>query len=96
MLDNFITWDMLAVFYSLSLVTFMVVEFFKESKYIKKYKTKYFASIVAFVLIVLGTLGTGTFSFINIPLYALSAIAVTFNANGLSDFNNPVDKTKKE
>lgn len=87
MFDNFINWEMLSVFGTLSMIVFMFVEYTKELKVFKSIPTKYYAGLVAFVLITLMTLQSGNFSFVDIPLYILSAIAITFTSNGVSDFN---------
>lgn len=93
---QFITWDMLGTFASLVAIVFMVVEFTKELPYIKSIKTKYYSMMVAFVLILLFSLQSGSFEFVDIVLYVLSAITISLTGSGLSDFTNPVDKSKKE
>ena len=96
MFDTFINWDMLTVFGTLALAVYMFVEFTKELPIIRDLKTKYYSGIIAFLMIILVAFQSGKLSFIDIPLYILSAIAITFSANGLSDFNNPVNKNQKE
>lgn len=87
MFDNFISWDMLATFGSLSMIVFMIVEYTKQLPYINKIKTKYYAGIVAFALIVLSMIQAGNFVPMDITLYLLSAIAITFTSSGISTFN---------
>lgn len=87
MFENFISWEMLSIFGTLAMITFMFVEYTKELPILKSIPTKYYAGIVAFVLIVLSMLQSGSFAFIDIPLYILSAIAITFTSSGVSDFN---------
>lgn len=94
--DNFIQWDMLKEFGTLTMIVFMVVEYTKQLPFVKNIKTKYYAGIVAFILISLSAINSGSFAYMDITLYLLSAFAITFASTGLSDFNNPVDKTKKE
>lgn len=95
-MNEFITWETLAIFASLVTVVFGITEFIKEIPYIKLLKTKYLSWIIAFVLITVSNIVLKTFVPVDIFLYAISAIFVSTSANGLSDFNNPVDKTKKE
>jgi len=89
-MDNFITWEMFNVFATLGAVVFMVVEFIKELGPLAVFKTKYLSWIVAFLLILLSNIVLGTFVFVDVFLYALSAIAVSLSANGLYDFNKTV------
>lgn len=96
MFEQFITWDMLAVYGTLVASTYMIVEFTKELPFISLLKTKYYSAIVAFALILVTNLHANTFTYWDIVLYTLSAIAISLSSNGLSDFNNPVDKTQKE
>jgi hypothetical protein len=93
---QFITWEMLKSIGTLAAIVFMVVEFTKEITYIKDIKTKYYSFFIALILILIANFQGETFELINIVLYALSAIAISLTANGISDFNHPVDKTKKE
>ncbi len=87
MVDNFITWNMVAVYGTLSMLTFMVVEFTKSIPIIEGIKTKYYSAVIAFTLILLTQLHAGTFNYWDIVLYILSAISISLGANGLSDFN---------
>ena len=96
MLDNFVTWETLAVFGSLVTVSFVIVEFIKDLPLVKKIKTKYLSWFVALGLMVITNLVLGTFIPVDLVLYAISAILISMSANGLSDFNNPVDKSRKD
>lgn len=95
-MDGFITWEMLASYASFVTVVFLVVEFTKELPAIRNIKTKYYSAIVSFILMMLSNLHGNTFKLWDIVIYLLSSIAISLTANGLSDFNNPVDKSKKE
>lgn len=95
-MNEFTTYEMLLTFSSLITITYMVTEFSKGLKFIDSIKTKYFSFIVAFVLLTIAMVATGGFEVVNIPLYLLSSISVSLAGNGLSDFNNPVDKNSKE
>lgn len=87
-MEHFITWEMLKTYTTFVVIVFMVVEFIKNLKYIKKIKTKYLSFIVSFILLIIVNIESGDFSFIDLFLYALSGISISLGANGLSDFNN--------
>lgn len=93
---GFISWEMLATFTSFVTILFMFVEFTKELPLISKIKTKYYSGICAFVLLTVVNVHGGTFQAWDMVIYMLSAISISLTANGISDFNNPVDKTKKD
>lgn len=109
--NNFLTYAILITFAGMHYSTFMIVEFIKELEPFKQYKTKYLAWGVSFALFIIvflmtykwvgDTWYTILWLFIlkfvwNIPLWILWAIQITMASNGTSDFNNPVDKTRKE
>ena len=94
--QGFVTWGMLASYATLVSIVYLVVEFTKEIKWLKSFKTKYYSSIIAFVLILLFNLHGGTFEIWDIVLYLLSAVMISLTGNGLSDFTNPVDKDTRE
>lgn len=87
-MDTFVTWDMFAVFGTLSSMVYMVTEFTKETKLVRWIPTKYYSWFIAFGLICISSGIVGTFRPIDIVLYAISAIAVSLSSNGLFDFNN--------
>jgi len=95
-MNEFVTWQTLATFASLITVVFTVTEFTKELPFVRELKTKYLSWIVAFVLITITNLVLGTFQFVDVLLYSLSAIFISLGSNGISDFNSVVDKTKKD
>lgn len=92
MMETFITWSILAEYVSFVGIVFMVVEFTKELKLIKKIPTKYWAFFVAFILLVILNIHNGSFNWFDIVLYLLSSITISLSSNGLYDFNN---KNKK-
>ena len=94
--ESFITWEMLLSFTYLSSMVFILTEFTKEINVIKVIKTKYYSMLVAFVLIVFLNVHQNIFNLLNTPLYLINSILVSISANGLFDFNHPVDVTKKE
>lgn len=87
-MEQFITWEMLKTYTTFVAIVFMVVEFVKNLKYIKKIKTKYLSFIISFVLLTVVNIECKDFNFIDLFLYALSGIAISLGANGLSDFNS--------
>lgn len=95
-MTEFFTWDMLMTYATFTTTVFMVVEFTKGLKILDWVQTKYYSFVVAFVLISLTQLHGGTFRLWDIVIYILSAITISLSSNGLSDFNNYVDKTKKD
>lgn len=92
MMDNFLTWDVLLTFSGLVGAVYMVVEFTKEIKLIKKIPTKYWSWFVALFLLVITNVVLGSFNYKDIVLYLLNAIVISLSSNGLNDFN----KNKKE
>ncbi len=86
-MEQFFTWETLTTYATFVTTVFMVVEFIKEVKYVKKIKTKYLSFIVAFVLMCITNYVLKTFELIDVFLYALSSMAISLGANGLSNFN---------
>ena len=93
-MDSFITWEALITFGGLTSATYMVVEFTKEIKWIKKIPTRYWCFVIAFLIMILTNVVLETFDIKNLLLYVLNSILITFSSNGLSDFNK--DRKKSE
>jgi hypothetical protein len=93
-MDSFLTWDVLLTFSGLVGAVYMVVEFTKEIKFIKKIPTKYWSWIVALILLVITNIVLGKFAFKDMVLYLLNAIVISLSSNGLNDFNK--NKKNKE
>lgn len=93
-MEQFITWETLTTYATFISVVYMVVEFTKELKYIKKIKTKYWSFIVAFILLAIVNAVMGTFRLVDLILYALSSISISLGANGLSNFNSKKEGNK--
>lgn len=87
-MDNFLSWDTLTTYASFVTIVFMVVEFTKGLKYIKKIPTKYWSFFIAFILLTITNIVMGTFRAVDIVIYLLTAISISLGSNGLSDFNN--------
>lgn len=87
-MDNFLSWDTLTTYASFVTIVFMVVEFTKGLKYIKKIPTKYWSFFVAFILLTITNIVMGTFRAVDIVIYLLTAISISLGSNGLSNFNN--------
>lgn len=86
-MENFLTWDILTTYASFISIVYMVVEFTKEIKILKKIKTKYWSFIVSFVLLLVTNIALKTFNFSDIILYILTSISISLGSNGLSNFN---------
>ena len=59
-MDAFITWDILSSYTTFVSIVYMVVEFTKELKFIKKIPTKYFSFIVSFILLLFTILASNS------------------------------------
>lgn len=86
-MDTFITWDILSAYTTFVSIVYMVVEFTKELKFIKKIPTKYFSFIVSLILLLSTNIVNNSFNYIDIILYILTAISISLGANGLNNFN---------
>lgn len=105
-MKEFVTYDMLLVYLTFITVLWAFVEFVKEMKIFKGLKTKYLAFLIACFMVVLiytyvfvGDLLSIEFLIymaFRIPLVIINGMMATYATNGMSDFNNPVDKTKKQ
>ena len=91
-MDSFITWEMLINYTTFVGIVFMVVEFTKEIKGIKKIPTKYWSAFISLVLMIVTNIVLHTFKAEDLLLYLLSSMTISLGANGLSTFN---DKNKK-
>lgn len=87
-MDNFLSWDTLTTYASFVTIVFMVVEFTKGLKHIKKIPTKYWSFFIAFILLTITNIVMGTFRAVDIVIYLLTAISISLGSNGLSNFNN--------
>lgn len=87
-MDNFLSWDTLTTYASFVTIVFMVVEFTKGLKYIKKIPTKYWSFFISFILLTITNIVMGTFRAVDIVIYLLTAISISLGSNGLSNFNN--------
>lgn len=86
-MENFLTWDVLTTYASFVSMVFMVVEFTKDLKIIKKIPTKYWSFFIAFILLCATNIVMNTFMVADIILYLLTSISISLGSNGLSNFN---------
>ncbi len=86
-MENFLTWDVLTTYASFVSMVFMVVEFTKDLKIIKKIPTKYWSFFIAFILLCATNIVMNTFRVADIILYLLTSISISLGSNGLSNFN---------
>ena len=87
-MNDFLTWDALSNYTTFVSIVFMIVEFTKELKGIKKVPTRMWSFIVSIVLLVLLNIVQGSFRLFDLFLYILTAMTISLGSNGLSDFNN--------
>jgi len=85
-MEQFFSWGMLLNWATFVSVIFGVTQFLKDIKYINKIPTKYMSFFIAFVILFITHIATGTFAYTDILLYFLSAIFAGMNANGIYDF----------
>ena len=93
-MDNFLTWDVLQTYTSFVAIVYMIVEFTKELKFIKKIPTKYWSFFISTILLTTTNLVMGTFKSVDIVLYVLTSISISLGSNGLSNFNNEKKEEK--
>jgi len=86
MLSEFYTWETLLDFGALTIAVFMIVQFTKEKKYIKKIPTKYWSLIIALIIIILTNIYFETFRWIDIIIYLINAVFVSLATNGAYNF----------
>jgi len=94
-MDMFVTWESLAIFGSLVTINFSIVEFIKELPLVRLLKTEYLSWVIAFALITITNLVLKSFVATDMILYAISAIFISTSGNGISVFNNHIDKRTK-
>lgn len=86
-MSDFLTWETLLSYTNFISVVYMVVEFTKEIKFIKKIPTKYWSFFVSFFLLACIHFALNTFLLKDIILYLLTSVVVSLGSNGLSNFN---------
>ena len=91
-MENFISWEVLTTYSSFITIVYMLVEFTKEIKIIKKVPTVYWSFFISFILLVVTNAVMGTFNKIDIVLYLITSVSISLGSNGLSNFN---EKRKK-
>lgn len=86
-MKEFLNWDVLSTYASFVTIVFMVVEFTKDLKGIKKMPTKYWSFIISLILMTITNIALKTFRIVDVILYALSSMAISLGSNGLNNFN---------
>ena len=86
-MNEFLNWDVLSTYASFVTIVFMVVEFTKDLKGIKKLSTKYWSFIISLFLLIITNIALETFYITDIILYILSSMAISLGSNGLNNFN---------
>ena len=87
-MENFMTWETLLTYTNFVSTIFMVVEFTKELKLIKKIQTRYWSFLVSLALLTIVNIVMKDFKWEDIVLYVLSSMAISLGSNGLSNFNS--------
>lgn len=86
-MNDFLTWETLLSYTNFISIVYMVVEFTKEIKIIKRIPTKYWSFFVSFILLIFIHFAINNFCFKDIIIYLLTSIVVSLGSNGLSSFN---------
>ena len=79
-MENFLTWDILLTFSGCVAGTVLLTEWTK--KIFDKLPTQLASFIIATVILLVGHIATGTFAWLEAPLYLVNAVAVSLSANG--------------
>lgn len=86
-MNDFLTWESMATYVNFVSIVYIVVEFTKKLKFIKKIPTKYWSFWISFFLQIIVRIANNTFKFLDLVLYFLTSITISLSSNGLSDFN---------
>lgn len=92
-IDNFFTWEMLATFAGCMAATIILTEFVK--KFLKMVDPQIISFVFAFVILAVGQIVTGVFSWNDILLDAVNAVAISLASNGGFDAIKAVFGSKK-
>lgn len=86
-MESFMTWETLKTYTTFVATVYMVVEFTKGLPLIKKIPTRYWSFLISLGLLITVNAVMNEFKWVDIVLYALSAVSISLGSNGLSDFN---------
>ncbi len=86
-MNEFLTWESLLIYSNFVSIVYLIVEFTKEIKQIKKIPTKYWSFLLSFFILIIIHLANDNFQIKDIFLYFLTSVTVSLSANGLNDFN---------
>lgn len=93
-MENFLSWDILLTFSGCVAGTVFLTEWLK--RFFSKVPTQLTSFIIAALILIVGHFATGTFAWIEVPLYLVNAVAVSLSANGGFDILNNAFNKKKE
>lgn len=79
-MDNFLTWDVILTYSGCIAGTVLLTEWLK--KIFQKIPTQLTSFIIAALVLIIGHLATATFTFQELPLYLINAVAVSLASNG--------------
>lgn len=85
MVNGFITWDMLKDYGTFVMIVFMLVQVIKELPKLKNIPTRIVSICISFILTVCVNFKFSKFDFIDIVIYLVSAVLISFTANGMAD-----------
>lgn len=79
-MENFLSWDVLLTFTGCVAGTVLLTEWLK--KVFDEVPTQLVSFVIAFCILIVGKLATNTFTWGELPLNLINAIAVSLSANG--------------
>lgn len=79
-MENFLSWDVLLTFTGCVAGTVLLTEWLK--KIFKDIPTQIVSFVISLLILVIGKLATGTFTWAELPLNIINAVAVSLSANG--------------
>lgn len=85
--EKFIVWEMLTEFATFVAILYMIVGFTKDLPLIRKIRTKYYACVISFIMLILINLHFGTFEWQDTFIYLLSSIVITYTTKGVVEDN---------
>lgn len=93
-INGFITWEILRDYTTFVAIVFMITQVIKELPKIKVVPTQFLSIIISFVLIIFVNIQAGKFDFLDIVIYLISALFISFTANGA--YNGTIKLKEKQ
>lgn len=92
-MNEFVTWEMLGDVVKLTGIVLAVTQFVKNRKFVKKVDTQTLAWFIAFALITITNINLDKFAWMDLVLYALSALFISASASGIYIAGDKKSKT---